>query len=659
MGGFGMFGSYKIYTAILFVGLFVFVCPVKMRGQIAERDFYFFSDDEKKDMKQSATMEWGKRVLDSLRLVVEERLRHPLEVPMLEGGHLHQYCCPVHNVTFTFNWDKPTSHYCPVCKKEWNDKNAYNWAWVNWVHAHNLDYLNACMYLYLATDERKYAEYIRDMLLDYARKYPTYMVHNSNREPSEAHSGKMFAQSLDEAVWATDAARAYDVAKPVITLEEQRFIEKGYLRECANLLLRRKDGGNWQAWHNSGLAALGVALHDDAILDVVLNDEKYGYKALMKKHVYPDGWWNEGSPTYHFYPLRAILLTAEAFQCRKVDLFDDHLRKMFVSPILGTYRDLTFPAHNDGWYGESLLAQVKLYELAYHYYKDSLLLNTLADCYTRTERVNPEALINPIEIKSLFSTVTLKSCTFDNLGVTLLKSGTNTVVLKHGSHGGGHGHPDKLSISIHNGKREILSDLGTCAYGVPDYTKWYRKTLGHNTVVVDGKDQLASDASLVQFKPSSKGGTVVAEANDVYAGVMMKRKVSLKDNLVEDVFTCASDSEHVYDYVLLLNDKPVLNSHGIPTMLDDSEAYLQVKNVKRYKTTDAFSFKVGKDCVEIKSATFFDVFIGEASGIPPTNPGVKTKEGTEKRSVLPCYPLIVRTTAKRLDLKMNWLILSD
>lgn len=54
-----------------------------------------------------------------------------------------------------------------------------------------------------------------------------------------------------------------------------------------------------------------------------------------------------------------------------------------------------------------------------------------------------------------------------------------------------HGHPDKLSISIHDGRKEILPDLGTTAYGVPDCYAWYQKTISHNTVTVDRKNQNA------------------------------------------------------------------------------------------------------------------------------------------------------------------------
>lgn len=43
---------------------------------------------------------------------------------------------------------------------------------------------------------------------------------------------------------------------------------------------------------------------------------------------------------------------------------------MFVEPVKGTYPDLSFPAHSDGWYGANLLSQSALYEVANTRYND-------------------------------------------------------------------------------------------------------------------------------------------------------------------------------------------------------------------------------------------------------------------------------------------------
>ena len=638
------------------IGLWLLLGFISFSVFSSENDFFFFSKKDREAIARSAKTEWGNAIIADLKEVVAERRKHELAVPLLEGGHFHDYFCPVHNLMFEFDWEKPMAHFCVACDSAWKGHKRADWAWVNKVHGENLKYLTASMYIYLATGEEEYAGFIRDMLLDYAGKYPTYFEHNVNRVATTVNGGKMFGQSLDEAVWASDAARAFNVAREVMTSAEIEKIETGYLQPCADMLLNRKYGGNWQVWHNSGLIALGVALRNDSIVDVALNDGKCGYYHLFRQHVYDDGWWSEGSPIYHFYPLRAMLLSADAVRCRGIDLYDEKLFNMLYSPSRGVYADLKFPAHNDGWYGESLVAQVKLYEIAYKRYGDPQFRNILSHCYAKTERLDPEALLNPENIEAGNGFFQQEGVNFPDLGVGILRSGHKTVVLKYGPHGGGHGHPDKLSISVHDGEKEIVTDMGTSAYGVPDFTRWYRKTVAHNTVVVDKKDQVPSTGKLISFETSADGGTVEAMAEDAYPGVKMERNLRLKKNMLTDEFRCESGENRVYDYVLIFSNPVSLADNGKSVEWDDEPGYRIIENVKNHSAPASFTCKT--DGAEIRFTlpknVGFEVFTGEAPGIPPSNPAARTGQELGKIKNRKCYPLIIRVKGEQMNIKAVW-----
>lgn len=617
----------------------------------AQNGYYFFTESDISQIRSAAKTEWGKSIIESLKDTVEARREYPLTVPLLEGGHIHDYFCPEHKVRFSFDWNKPEAHYCSQCKHYWTGNKRYDWAWVNVAHTHNYTYLRNCMYLYLATGNKVYAEYIRNMLLDYASKYITYLDHDTARKVGP-WGGKMFGQSLDESAWASDVCRAYMVAKSIMTTNEIREIEKGYLIPCSELLLRRRGTANWQVWHNSGLIALGVALENDSIINVAINDPECGYHAQMERYVMDDGWWGEGSPTYHYYPLRAMLLSADAVRCRNINLYGRKLYKMLAAPASGVYADLYFPAHNDGWYGESLIAQVSLYEIAYQRYnKDPFFLSVLQQCYRYTDRNFGEALQNNIEIPQVTTMAAWPSVHFKETGYAVLRSGTKTVVMKYGPHGGGHGHPDKLSISIHDGEKEIVSDMGTCAYGVPTFTKWYRKTLSHSTLTVDAKDQKESTGKLLAFKAYKDGGEVSAEALGAYSGVAMERRLILKKNKLTDILTARSDEQHLYDYVLMLTERPVFSQTGETIILNDSPSYNYIKNAIVRKQSSPLSCKIGKAYmkIEVPDGQEFEVIMGEAPGIPPGNGSVLPKYDSPF-----CYPLIVRVKDKKLRIKTEW-----
>lgn len=618
-----------------------------------KRETYFFSAEDMANIRSSAQTPWGKTIVDTLKSHIDERLKYPLAVPKEEAGHLHDYFCPVHNVFFEFDWNSPDKQYCSFCKKTWSS-DRINWAWITIAQDRNKQFLTDCMYVYLATGDKKYARYMKDMLLDYADKYPHYEIHDKGRNTPEPanYSAKIYAQSLDEAGWFSDVCRVYSVVKPLLKKGEVEKIEKGLLKEGAGLLLKRGGGGNWQVWNNSGLAAIGVALNNDSIVKVAVEHTKVGYRQMMKTHVNRDGWWNEGSANYHFFPLRAMLLTAGAVRSMGYDLWDKQLEMMFVAPIKSIYSDLTFPSHNDGWYGVSLPTQIRLYEVAYARYKNPLLLNTLQDCYRLEDRLSPEALLTNTTIHPDKELKESESYLFGQTGYGVLRSGKKSVVLKYGPSGGGHGHPDKLSISIHNGEKEILPDLGTCAYGIPDYLNWYKRTLSHNTVTVDCKDQRPATGQMVYFDDHS----IEAFCDKAYPGVEMKRKLLLKGDILYDEFDCISDTIHQYDYVLLLTEQPQIEGEFTGAKLDEAVAYKQIRNVKRSVMNHPFtvSTPTGKITFRVDGVPSFELFVGEVSGIPPTNPDIVTKTGTERRPVETCYPLMIRVKDKNMTVRAQW-----
>jgi len=460
------------------------------------------------------------------------------------------------------------------------------------------------------------------------------------------YGGRMFSQTLDEANWVVDVAPAYLEALSAMTPEEAKKIEDGLMRPISATILRNQTGGNWQVWHNAGTACIAIALDDEGLLEIALNDPKHGYHAMMEQGVTSDGWWYERSPGYHFYPLHAMILTAEAVRCRGIDLYDQKLKSLFVGPMRSVYADLVFPAHNDGWHGVSLTRNAPLYEVADLRYDDPRFRELLARCYSRRERNHWMALLHGVDINPDPSPFQLESCLYEDTGNAFLRSASTTVVLKFGPHGGGHGHPDKLSISIHDGTREILPDLGTPGYGVPDHIRWYRKTLAHNTVTVDEHDQQEASGRLVDFRKTPDGGEVVAECHSAYEGVAMSRALSLEGKTLTDEFICDSTSEHTYDYVLLLVEPVDVPESAKHAELPDNEGYDRIRDAKEWKPERPARFPLGEHNLEISSPEPFTLITGKSPGIPPTF-------GEDDR-MQPAYPLILRTRGKSMRVTTVW-----
>ena len=64
-------------------------------------------------------------------------------------------------------------------------------------------------------------------------------------------------------------------------------------------------------------------------------------------------------------------------------------------------------------------------------------------------------------------------------------TGTGTRASSAARYGGGHGHPDRLHLTLHADGRHWLADPGTGSYVDRDLF-WYRSTLAHNAPRLDG-----------------------------------------------------------------------------------------------------------------------------------------------------------------------------
>ncbi len=611
--------------------------------------YFFYSPSDRERIRTAAETPWGQVIVQSMIARVEERLKHDLGVPEQEAGHYHHYFCPEHKQLLKFDWDRPHEHWCPECKAYLTGE-RYDYAWIRMVHSHNAVFLSDCTYLHMITGDTRYLRSIRDMLLDYAGKYPEYEMHGHDMKPGASYGGKMFCQSLDEANWIVSVAPAYLEAKAILTAKDAEAIATGLLRPCAEVILGHRAGGNWQVWHNAGLASIAVALEDGKLLDTALEDRDCGYERLIDTGVTDEGWWEERSPGYHFYPLHAMLYTAEAVQCRGIDLYDARLKKMFTGPVHAVYPDLRFPAHNDGWYGTSLPANASLYEVAALRFNDPFLVEVLRRCYARVDRNSPYALLHGVHLEPDLSPLPLASCLYPDTGVAYLRDGVRTVVLKYGPHGGGHGHPDKLSIAVHDGKREVAMDLGTSGYGMPDYLGWYKKTLSHSTVLVDGADQAPATGQLIRFEPASGGGLVEAECAAAYEGLTMRRRLQLTDGALEDHFTCTSEVPHAYEYVLILAEPPACPQDARDAELPATAGHDRIKQAKTWQATDKMVATTKSLRIELAVPGTFTVTTGEAPGAP-ANPWDRASP------FAPCHPLIVRTEGSDMTVEAQWTFL--
>jgi hypothetical protein len=136
----------------------------------------------------------------------------------------------------------------------------------------------------------------------------------------------------------------------------------------------------------------------------------------------------------------------------------------------------------------------------------------------------------------------------------------------------------------------------------------------------------------------------------------MERKLRLKKNKLTDEFRCESGENRVYDYILIFSSPVSLSGEGVPVEWDDEPGYRIIENVRKFSVPGSFRCKT--DGVEIQFSLQkdddFEVFTGEAPGIPPSNPGARKSKMTNKSESRKCYPLIIRIKGKEMNVRASW-----
>ncbi len=439
-------------------------------------------------------------------------------IPAEGAGWWHDYFCPDHATQLEYDPARPHAHRCPVDGRVFSGE-PYDGAWRYMTHMRLAQGAHAAALVWLASGDAACAAHARAVLLGYVGRYATYLPHGEH-----AGKGRAMGQSLDEAVWSIALAWAYDAMRDALAPEERRQIEDGLLRPAAAHLLgqRFRRVHNIECWHLAALASLGVALRADEYLAAAL-DEHSGFTAQLEDGVLADGWWWEGSPAYHFYALQALLIGALALRHVRPEVLGHvRLRAMLDVPVELARADLSLPALNDCWFGVStpgeLARRAALYETAWTLWRDSACAALLARLYASGEpRRSTEALLFGPDTLPAPAPPQPATRLFEASGYVVLRHGTGVpderwLLLKFGPHGGGHGHPDKLSLDLHAFGRRLSPDLGTPGYGIPLNHTWYRHTLSHNTVLLDGRSQPPAAGALVRFATPTQSDFAVADA---------------------------------------------------------------------------------------------------------------------------------------------------
>ena len=480
--------------------------------------------------------------LQDLRDEAAAALASPLRPVARNGGYYHSYFCPDHAAELIFEEDTPTRHACPVDGRVWSGQ-PFDDSWLWTANRRMAQRAYRLALLWRLEGNREHLEAARRILTEYAAVYPD--VNSPRNDPSV---GKITFSALDESVWAIPIAWACHWIWPGV-VDDRDLLRTRLLEPAAEHIEAQRTPRihNYENWLNAALATLGTALGDEALVATVI-DDTYGLTDQLARGVLEDGHWYEGASSYHYYTLGAVLYLAQAREGLTGDpVGNPTMRRMFEAPLRIAYPDDYVPAINDCWYHSRVTDEVGhgipngpgFYEIAAGAYGAAEFEAVLARAYRNMARANVESLLyGPDEVTEAAPPPLVESneaaSGFAVVRPQLPSGSPGELLLKYGPHGGGHGHTDKLALSIYGGGRRWGADLGTPGYGIAINDSWYRHTLSHSTILLEGEAQPPATGEALRYRSLGGNDFGVADAQvhweqGPYAAVYARRVVLARD----------------------------------------------------------------------------------------------------------------------------------
>ena len=446
--------------------------------------------------------------------------------------------CPKCGTILAFDPWSPVSHTCASCQTvATGPRHDGHWARAQhlWIAERAAELAAVAVF----HDDQRFAERACQLLAAYYELY--HALPNDDNVLGPTH---LFFSTYLESIWITNYLAAAHLLRERGWLNEADIEAINAIAEEAAQLIGEFDEGmsNRQTWNAAALTAIAVWFDDEDLAQSAI-EGRTGLLGHLTDGFGDDGMWAEGE-NYHLFAIRGLVTGLEWARVAGADLLDDPvlvatLGRALMAPAATALPDLTFPARKDSRFGVSLAhpAYLEVWEwamarlgddapdrlgswLAALYRQpargeqtyDAYLHDAGEEARTVTTRADLSWWMLFVMAESLPDAEPFESgsALLATQGVAVLRQGTRYLAVECGAYGGGHGHPDRLQLTVHAGGVYWLADPGAGSYLSRDLF-WYRSTLAHNAPMPGGRSQDMEDARCAAFDESGTWGWVVGE----------------------------------------------------------------------------------------------------------------------------------------------------
>jgi hypothetical protein len=529
------------------------------------------------------------KVIDDLCTEADQFIEHGFKLPDSEGRFTDFYVCYEHDAVLVWDLDSPHKHKCPMDGKYLTGA-ILDGVWRTKYHGYIQNKTRDLTIAYLATQKPRYASTVRDILSAYAKTYDKYRIYGQGGYGNTT-GARIGCETIHESKILCDMIMAYDMTEPSGLYSDQDKYEFKLLVKAMAKAIDRYNAGlnNWQTRHNQALTAAGLFLQDEYILDEAMHGAG-GFYFQVGEGVLPGGFFYEEAIGYHIGVASELLEHALILANAGFDVTDFGRLQQMVDVVIqlsDAYGNI--PAIGDAGSSLTIAGHWKFFlyaekiwgQYAQYINPPKALMH---DADNQTDPQNKHAkMTSPGNVEPFIlhgdaykrSEVKRKSYSTALHGSKLaIIGGPQSQITTHFGNAGGHAHSDAMAITFNYGGQRILLDSGTIMYSLPLYKQYYKETLAHNTIVVDGQSSSARGADLAGFVGEGDVKLIEMNSDRLFPDVNQSRIVMLiKDRFMVDFLSAKSKQSRQYDYLLHFETGQLVPKFSAPSkaVTSDSE----------------------------------------------------------------------------------------
>ncbi|NOU85874.1 hypothetical protein GC102_08820 [Paenibacillus sp. LMG 31460] len=546
------------------------------------------------------TEAWAKHVYDTLLETTEWWVNHYADDPGRITGWGHNYFCEACGSRIDFERETPQENSCRSCgyrNKGARFDQAWNYLYRDEAHKH-VFYAGV---LYRLTGDERYTAYIRKVLSFYSDHYEQLQV-----DVKPGYVGKIAGTDLCDAVGMIWLLQGMEMIKETLSSEELRLYKSKLFDPQVELLDSHSTSiHNIPCWMKAAVGMAGMFFGERSYVERALNGP-FGLLQQLQEGVTAEGFWYEGSFHYHFYcvePFTYFLLFARIYDVECGGM-EEIVKRMYVFPAELVFDNGIFPNPNDGWPNIALTHYAGQYEYANRLFPDPAfeyaLSRSYEEYYSPTMAYggmienSPEGWVQRLLFgKGEYAGEEMQRGTkyYPASNICSLRAGKTALFMKYGLNTRSHAHPDLMNIELFDADCLWSHDISSNGYGSFLFLEWQRKTIAHNTVIVDAVDQICSERGIVErFEPERN--RIRAKAKEVYPGVDYMRDIHLQEGCISDTFQVISEDEHLTDWLFHCHGQMETDFETQPCAPLGSEfGYQHLMNLRVFTTSDSWSIR--------------------------------------------------------------------